>query len=96
MASRPLLRRRDEHGAYVDRRWLVPWPRRAGDVPAEVRDRYQHDGCGTDGETDCRGLAHVVARHPRVGEAHRERECRDQDGGEYACVLTTEWPAECD
>ena len=94
MASRPLIRRRHGHGAHVDRRRLVPRSRRVGDVPAEVRDRRDGHGRRADGETDRNGLAHVISRHPRVGEAHRERERRNQDRGEYTDILTAEWSAE--
>jgi hypothetical protein len=74
----------------------MPRPWRAADVPAEIRDRRERYGRGPDGEADRRGLAHVVARHSRVGETHGERQRRDQDGGEYTCILTTKWPAESD
>ena len=96
MPARPLVRRRDKCGVNIDRRLAVPRPRRARDAPANVWYRPERDGRCTDSETDRRGLAHVVARHPGVGEAHGERESRDQDGGDYTRVLTAKSPAESD
>ena len=94
MAACALVRRGDGHRVHADRRTLMPRSRAARDVPTEVRNRRERDGRGCDRKADRRGLAHVIPRHPGVGEAQREGESGDQNSGEDTRVLTTEWPAE--
>lgn len=94
MAASALMRRGNGHRVHEDRRPLIPRSRAARDVPADVRERRKGDRRSSDRQADRRGLAHVSARHPGVGEAHREGESGDQNSGEYTRVLTTKRPAE--
>ena len=93
MAAGPGKRRRDERAGQEDPSRLMARASRASDVTTQMWYRRQRDGPGGDRQADRHGLAHVVARHTRVGQAHGEREGRAQDGGEDTGVAASDCPA---
>ena len=93
MAAGPVKRRRDERAGQEDRGRLMARASRASDVTTQMWHRRERDGPGGDRQANRHGLAHVVARHTRVRQAHGEREGHDQDGGEDTRVAASDCPA---
>ena len=93
MTAGSMKRRRDERGGQEDWSRLMARASWASDVTAQTWHRRERDGPHGDRQADGHGLAHVVARHTRVRQAHGECEGRDHDGGEDTRVAASDCPA---